>query len=551
MSNGGNWAHPYTYDGKYSKRVAYLCMEFGIDQSLKIYSGGLGYLAGSHMRSAYQLKQNMIGVGMLWRYGYYDQIRDQQGNMSVLYRKKFYSFLKDPGILIPITIKGYKVMVKALFLPPEVYGTLPMYFLTTDIPENDPLSRSITTRLYHSNDVTRVAQNIVLGVGGAKLVEILGGSDLIHINEAHALPVAFHLYSKYRNIEDVRKRLVFTTHTPEKAGNAVRSIYLLNDMGFFCDVDMEEARRLTGMYGHDFEYTPSALRMAGIANGVSQLHGHVARDMWKDYTGICEIKAITNAQDELYWKDEALYKSLQKEDDKSMISRKKEMKRDLFKIVADQEGDLLDENVFTIVWARRFAGYKRADLIKRDYERFMRLVNDEEMPIQVIWAGKPYPEDMDAINQFNEISERTYKHPRICVLTGYELSLSAALKKGADVWLNTPRRPQEASGTSGMTAAMNGAVNVSTFDGWIPEFIKHGNNGFTIPPADETKSIYEQDLHDQNHLMDLLEFSIIPMYYREPKKWLEIVKSGMRDVIPMFDSKRMADEYYTKLFNPM
>ncbi len=543
------WQHPYKYAKKYSKRVAYMCMEFGIDQSLKIYSGGLGYLAGSHMRSAALLKQNVIGIGMLWRYGYYDQIRDRQGNMSVLYRRKFYTFLQDPGILVPVTIKGYQVMVKALYLPPHIFGTVPMYFLTTDIPENDPLSRSITTRLYHSNDATRVAQNIVLGVGGAKVVERLGGTDLYHINEAHALPVAFYLYNKYGNVDDVKKRLVFTTHTPEKAGNAVRSIYLLNDMGFFCGTELEEARRLTGMYSHDFEYTPSALRMAGIANGVSELHGHVARDMWKEYKGICEIKSITNAQDEVYWKDEALYEAMKKKDDKALLARKKALKKELFQEVADQEGDLFDVNVLTIVWARRFAAYKRADLIARDYERLLRIVESHEMPVQVIWAGKPYPEDMDAINQFNELSERTYKHPRITVLTGYELHLSKLLKQGADIWLNTPRRPQEASGTSGMTAAMNGAINVSTFDGWIPEFLRHGKNGFTIPPAELTTSLYEQDLHDQNHLMDMLEFTIVPMYYKKQEEWIKIMKNSMRDVVPKFDSKRMAQEYYELLFN--
>ena len=199
------WEHPYTPDPQYGKRVAYLSMEFGINQSFKIYSGGLGYLAGSHMRSAYQLKQNMVGVGMLWRYGYYDQVRKENGTMNVLLRRKFYTFLQDTGIKVTVYVKGYQVVVKALYLPPEIFNTVPMYFLTTDIMENDHLARSITSRLYDPNDATRVAQNIVLGIGGGKVIEAIGGTDLFHINEAHPLPVAFHLLSKFGNVEEVRK----------------------------------------------------------------------------------------------------------------------------------------------------------------------------------------------------------------------------------------------------------------------------------------------------------------------------------------------------------
>ena len=175
MKKGATWQHPYTPDPNFDKRVVYLSMEFGIDQALKTYSGGLGYLAGSHMRSAYQLKQNVIGIGMLWKWGYYDQTRDAQSNMMVLLREKYYTFLEDTGIIVPVSVKGNRVMVKAYYLAPEIFGTVPMYFLTTDINDNDSLSRSITTRLYHPNDATRVAQSIVLGIGGALVAEALGG----------------------------------------------------------------------------------------------------------------------------------------------------------------------------------------------------------------------------------------------------------------------------------------------------------------------------------------------------------------------------------------
>ena len=549
MNKSFTWSHPYKPARQYAKRVVYMSMEFGIDQALKTYSGGLGYLAGSHMRSAYQLKQNLVGIGMLWKYGYYDQVRDKQSNMKVLIREKYYSYLQDTGIKVQVMIKRTRVMVKAYCLLPSIFGTVPIYFLTTDIDDNDSLSRSITTRLYHPNEATRVAQSIVLGIGGAKVVEAFGGADIFHMNEAHALPVGFHLLNKYGDINEVRKKLVFTTHTPERAGNSVRSVHLLKEMGFFDQVPYEKVREITDMNGHDVEYTPTAMRMSKVCNGVSQLHGEIARKMWSGYKNLCPIKAITNAQDELYWKDELLHRAYEENNDASLIARKKMLKKALFKIVADQEGDLFDPNILTIVWARRFAGYKRADLIMRDMERFEKMINNEDLPVQIIWAGKPYPEDLNGMNQFNYLKGKTFYHKKIAILTGYELALSASLKKGADIWLNTPRRPQEASGTSGMTAAMNGAINLSVQDGWIPEFAVHGENSFSLPLADPEKDFYEQDNQDYESLMSLLKETIIPMYYNQEEEWIRIMKNSMRDVTPKFDSKRMAHEYYEEIYN--
>jgi starch phosphorylase len=320
-------------------------------------------------------------------------------------------------------------------------------------------------------------------------------------------------------------------------------------MGFFNGIDAETAREITQMYSDNFEYTPAALRMAKIANGVSKLHGKVAQEMWKSYSGVCPITSITNAQNQNYWQDKELRAALDAGDDKALIKRKKLLKKELFKIVADQTGKIFKEDTLTIVWARRFAEYKRADMIARDLERFLDLLGGDQ-PVQMIWAGKPYPEDRGAINMFNNMITVSRMHPNAAVLTGYELELSAALKKGADIWLNNPRRPQEASGTSGMTAAMNGAINLSTNDGWIPEFAKNGKNCFVIPEADLSTPIVEQDIHDYFHLLRMLEDEIVPMYYKKPKSWLKIVKGSISDVTPQFDSDRMAHEYYVKLFNP-
>ena len=540
----------YAPKKEYSKSVAYFSMEFAIDQSLKIYSGGLGFLAGSHMRSAFELKQNLVGIGMLWKYGYYDQVRSINGAMKADYVQKYYSFLTDTGIVFPVEVHSAIVYVKAYLLKPEVFGTAPIFLLSTDIEQNDNISRTITNRLYDANESTRIAQSIVLGIGGAKLMEILDmGTEIYHMNEGHAVPLCFYLYSKFKNIDEVRRRVVFTTHTPEEAGNEQRSFELLSKMSFFNGLSDDEVRKVAGIEGNSLNYTLTALRFAKIANGVSKMHGEVSREMWSGFSDICEITSITNAQNKKYWKDDALEKAMEDNDDKALATRKKEMKKDLFKIVADQTGKIFDEDVFTLVWARRYAGYKRADLIASDVERFSKLIKNSELPIQIIWAGKPYPEDYTAIDTFNHLFQKTLANPNIAVLTGYELGLSAALKKGSDVWLNNPRLYREASGTSGMTAAMNGSVNFSIPDGWIPEFAKHGVNSFIIEPADRKLPQGEQDSIECSRLMDILEKEILPMYYSKPKSWANVVKNGMRDVAPAFESGRMAKEYYTLLFN--
>ncbi len=540
----------YDFDKKYSKPVAYFSMEFAIDQALKTYSGGLGFLAGSHMRSAHDLKQNLVGIGMLWKYGYYDQVRAISGEMKPEYIQKYYSFLTDTGIVFPVEVHSATVYVKAYLLKPEVFQSAPIFLLSTDIEQNDAISRTITNRLYDSNESTRIAQSIVLGLGGAKLLDIIERkTEIYHMNEGHALPLCFYLYSKFGNLQKVKSHVVFTTHTPEEAGNEQHSFELLKKMSFFNDINDDVVREITGCNTDMLNYTLSALRMAKISNGVSQMHGEVARDMWSNNENICEIMAITNSQNKRYWKDDVLEQALNDKNDELFLVRKKEMKRQLFKVVADQTGKIFDENVLTLVWARRYAGYKRADLITRDKARFERLVNNSKMPIQIIWAGKPYPEDYSAIDTFNYLVRSAQKHANVTVLTGYELALSALLKKGSDVWLNNPRLYREASGTSGMTAAMNASVNFSIPDGWIPEFSKHGVNSFLIEPADRNLSIEEQDSVEADRLMDVLENEILPTYYNKPAQWMKIVKASMKDVSPQFDSDRMAKEYYTKLFD--
>jgi glycogen phosphorylase len=545
---------PYTLPFKaatnYNKKVAYFSMEFAIDQPLKIYSGGLGFLAGSHMRSAYELKQNLIGIGILWKYGYYDQVRRGDKSMDVLFQEKLYSFLQDTGITFDIVINHHPVKVKAYYLAPEVFNSAPLFLLSTDLPENDYLAQTISHRLYDSNLATRIAQYILLGQGGARLLENINWvPDVYHMNEAHALSAAFYLYDKFdKNAAEVKKRLVFTTHTPEKAGNEEHEFSLLYKMGFFNGINEEEARRFSQSDGHVFSHSLVALRLAKRANAVSKKHGEVSREMWKGNKKICPIIHITNSQNKKYWADQELYNLMEKGDLEGLRARKREMKSRLFEVVADQAGKLFDKEVLTIVWARRFAAYKRADLITDNDERFLDLIHNKERPVQIIWAGKPYPQDYDAVGIFNNLVHFNKQFKNSTILVGYELLLSHLCKMGADVWLNNPRVPREASGTSGMTAAMNGAINLSTQDGWMLEFGKHQENSYLIPLADQALPIHEQDRLDRENMLDILENEVIPTYYDQPDQWSKLVSNSMTQVLDYFESARMADEYYEKMF---
>ena len=541
---------PYEVDPIYSKKVTYFSMEFAVHQPLKIYSGGLGYLSGSHLRSAYELRQNMVGVGILWKFGYYDQARNQDQTLQVQWNEKQYNFLEDTGIKFQIQIHEHPVWVKAYYLNPETFKTAPLFLLSTDLPENDYISQTISHKLYDANVATKVAQFILLGVGGAKLMDELNFNPAIyHLNEAHGLSAAFYLYNKFGSKEAVKQKLVFTTHTPEEAGNEKHDIHLCERMSYFCGMSLERVREVTGITGDMFDHSLAALRFAKLANGVSQLHGEVSRQMWGKYDGICPITSITNAQNWHYWADKQLYRFLDDHNTDAFIDRKRFLKKRAFDVVSDQTGKLLNPDVFTIVWARRFAGYKRADLLTRDEERFRALLANTKYPVQIIWAGKPYPLDYPSISDFNMLVNLSKEHKNVAVCTGYELTLSKRLKQASDVWLNNPRVPREASGTSGMTAAMNGSVNFSTHDGWICEFINHGNNGFVVPPINYSAiSVHEQDEYDMIKLYEILENQILPMYYDNPHVWRQIIKNGMRDVRWQFDSNRMAKEYYDVMY---
>lgn len=539
----------YEIDPAFGKSAVYFSMEFAIDQSFKIYSGGLGFLAGSHMRSAAAMRQNFCGIGIFWTCGYYNQTRGDGREMAVQFRRKHPAFLRETGIEFTLRIFDQDVIVRALYLPGDVFGTVPMFFLTTDVEGNSAFGRNITQRLYDHDHNVRIAQYMVLGRGGARLLEELGVQpDVYHLNEAHGLSALFRFYETCRDKEAVKKKFVFTTHTPEEAGNEKTNVHVLKQAGFFGTVELDEIRDLIDLHDDTFNHSLAALRLSHKANGVSRLHGEVSREMWKDHQGICPIDHITNAQNKKYWADSILENARQHGDLDTLRRRKRELKEKLFRIVADQSGKLMNPDVLTIVWARRFAGYKRADLITRERQMFRELLNRTDQPIQIIWAGKPYPFDYSAIETFNHLINLTAPNPNATVLVGYELELSRDLKNGSDVWLNNPVVTREASGTSGMTAAMNGSLNFSTWDGWICEFGKDGENSFIVPPAEPNLSPEARDHTDLMNLHRILNESICPKYYNHSNDWWRMVLQSMNDVVPYFDADRMVREYYEKIY---
>jgi len=528
-------------------KVAYFSMEIAIDQSLATYSGGLGFLAGSHMQSAGYLQMPMVGVTMLWSFGYYDQRIDQTGNVEVAYIRKYYDFLTDLNVSTTVKVFDEDVIVKAYKVESELFGTCPIYLLTTDVEGNSEWARKISHKLYDGDEKIRIAQETVLGIGGVRILQAVGYDfDCIHLNEGHALPAAFELLRQYNgDLKEVRRKTVFTTHTPVPAGNEVHRVEILSECGFFSGCSKETAIELGG---EDFSLTVAALRMSRIANAVSQLHGLVANKMWDWVKDRCPIKAITNAVNLHYWQDARIANA---KSDQELLDAKYEMKKDLFQYISDTQGKRFDPNVLTITWARRFADYKRAWLILMDEQRIEKLLNENK--VQLIFAGKFHPDDTMGKETFNNILRKSYNMKNVVVLPGYELALSAKLKKGSDIWLNTPTRPLEASGTSGMSANMNGALHFSTYDGWTVEGTFPGINGYTIeyPGLDDDIPWEERHWKDHRCMMNTLENEVIPTYYENKQEWARLMRQAMRTAEGYFNSDRMVIEYFNRVYKPI
>jgi len=527
--------------------VAYFSMEIALDQSLSTYSGGLGFLAGSHMQSAGYLGVPMVGVTMLWSYGYYDQRIDSDGNVEIAYTRKQYDFLTDLNITVDIDVFGQNVKVKAFRVEPELFGAVPVYLLTTDIPENSEEIRKISHRLYDGDERIRISQEVVLGIAGVKVLQAAGAQfDIIHLNEGHALPAAFELLRQNNyNFAKVKEMTVFTTHTPVAAGNEVHWVDTLIEGGFFSGMSRQQAVELGG---ENFSLTVAALRLARIANAVSQLHGLVANKMWEWVEGRCPIRAITNAVNLHYWQDKRINAS---KSDQELLDAKREMKQELFEYIADTTGKRFDPDVLTITWARRFADYKRAWLIFMDKDRITKLLNENK--VQLIFSGKFHPDDTMGREMFNNILKHSYDLKNVVVLPNYELKLSGLLKRGTDVWMNTPLRPFEASGTSGMSANMNGALHLSIYDGWAVEGTFTGLNGYTVnyPGLDDDIAWEERHWKDYECIMGMIENDIIPTYYGNKARWATLMRNAIKTSEAFFNSDRMVIEYYNRIYKPI
>ncbi len=530
--------------------VAYFCMEYGVDQSMRLYAGGLGMLAGDYVKAAGQLKLPMVAIGLLYKYGYYDQVIGANGRLAVQFTQRDYNFLKDTGVRVKVTVHGHDVSVAAYELTSDIFGTCPLYLLSTSIPENDHLSQCITHSLYEGNQATRLAQEIVLGVGGVRFLRAMGmNPDIYHFNEGHCVFAGLEMISEKMHTglnfeeahQEVRKKIVFTTHTPVKAGNEEHQISLMNEMSCFQGGITTEQGIAIG--GNPFNMTVAGLRLSRLTNGVSQLHGDTAAKMWSWVEGASPIIAITNAVFPKTWQDTD-FAAVSTEEE--ALQRKAEMRGELVEYIREQMGVLLDKDVLTITWARRFADYKRPWLILHDKPRIKKLLAEKKL--QLIFAGKPHPDARDAHELFNRLLDESKQLPGLVILPGYEIALSRKLKQGSDIWLNCPRRPLEASGTSGMSAALNGTLHFSTFDGWWVEGYIPNQNGWVIGTDQNYSVVAEQDEADFESMMKTLEEEIIPLFYDSPHEWGRRMIMARTVAETHFTSNRMILDYYGRLY---
>ncbi len=602
-----------------SEIVAYFSMEYGLHQSLAIYSGGLGVLSGDHAKAASDLGIPLVAVGLLYRFGYFRQTLNAEGVQQHAYPE--YDFTRLP--LRPIaTVSGREVSVTVRLPGRDVVaklwlalvGRIPLILLDTDVPENDPADRPITNQLYVGGREMRLLQEIVLGLGGVKALEALGIEPTVwHMNEGHS---AFLQLERLRrevaaghSAAEARERIsanaIFTTHTPVAAGNEQFDHHLIHKyLRAWCDEVGLEVDELLGL-GHDhgegFNLTALALRHSSWANAVSRLNAEVTSRMWEyllaDRTadGSPPIHPITNgvhartwigreAQELLHrrlgpqWEDllidpEGWRKAFDVPDAElwaTHMAQKERLGRFTRSRLRDQYarygaapdelkaiGGLFDPAALTIGFARRFATYKRASLVFSDLRRLEALLCSDERPVQLLFAGKAHPADRPGQDLIQHIFELSRSHTfagKVIFLENYDIRMGRMLVQGVDVWLNTPRRPLEASGTSGMKVAMNGGLNFSIADGWWPEGWD-GANGWVIGEPREYGDEAEQDRHDVASLYDTLERVIVPLYYERdeeglPREWIAMMKRAMATLTPRFSANRMVRDYVEQGYLP-
>jgi glycogen phosphorylase len=573
--------------------VAYFSAEFGLDESLPVYSGGLGVLAGDHLKAASELGVPLVGIGLFYRRGYFRQRLDEDDRQVERYPRNDTSRLPlelvpmapvvelatDSGALVPVRLGVWRARVSRVSL----------FLLDTKVEGNPDWARDVTDTLYGGDRENRLRQELVLGVGGVRVLRRLGlAPTVFHLNEGHS---AFLQLERMREsveeqglsaeeaLERLRASTVFTTHTPVPAGNEVFDPELVrrNLEGIVerCGLTWDEFSALGRVKPDEkrFGLTPFALRTSRYANGVSQLHGAVSREMWQGLwadrrVDQVPITSITNGVHQRTWISPELeqllgdtdpqFESAREVSDADLWAARRSAKERLLGFVADTRGVReLDPDVLTVGFARRFATYKRASLLLSRPERLAKLLSDAERPIQLLVAGKAHPADedgKDVIRQVVDFAREAAASGRVVFLEDYEMTLARRLVQGVDVWLNTPRRPLEASGTSGMKAALNGVLNCSILDGWWAEAYSPAY-GFAIGDHAVEATDAEQDEADAESLYAVLEEQVLPAYYERdeaglPRRWIALMRESIAELGPRFGTARMVAEYVEQLYLP-
>jgi starch phosphorylase len=528
-------------------KVAYFCMEYGLDSDFKMYAGGLGILAGDYLKGAKDYNYPIVGIGIKWKQGYTDQVIGEDGRPYDTYHNYEYDCLEDTGVKVTVNIRQRNVVCKVWKV--DKFGNAPLYLLDTDLPENE--DNWITGQLYGGFGEERIAQEMVLGIGGVRALRALGiDIDVYHFNEGHAVFAGFELMREKmasgmsfdEALKACREEIVFTTHTPVIQGNESHYLDRIMYMGANNGLTIEQ---LIEIGGSPFNMTVAALRLSRISNAVAELHCKTANKMWAHVDNRSEIIGITNAIHIPTWVDEEMIDAAENDGDLWEIHMKN--KKNLIEFIKERNGVELDSEALLIGFSRRAAPYKRSDLIFTDESIIDPLLREGK--IQIVFSGKAHPLDDIGKKIVENIVKMTKKYPNSVVfLENYDMTIGRMLTRGADIWLNNPRRPKEASGTSGMKAAMNGVLNVSILDGWWPEACEHGVNGWQFGDGFESENIAELDAHDSKALYNVLLNEVIPTYYDNRDKWIEMMKNSILSTKDRFSVKRMLEDYYNKMY---
>jgi starch phosphorylase len=622
MNSRATWFQK-TYNGTERQPIAYFSAEFGVTECLATYSGGLGLLAGDHLRSASDLGVPVVGVGLLYQQGYFRQYLNMDGWQQERYPENdFYTL----PLRLERTADGKVATIEVAYPGRTVHariwraqvGRVPLYLLDTNIPSNLPEDQDITDQLYGGDREVRIKQEILLGIGGYRALHMVGLEPVVcHMNEGHS---AFMALERCRRLmveqglsfaearEATMAGTVFTTHTPVPSGNDYFAPGLVEkyfaDYARHLNLSIRDFLALGRQNAHndleDFCMTILALRMAGHSNGVSKLHGRISRKMWRNvWPGLdvdeVPISSITNGVHAPTWvsrdmaglftrylgprwredpgdyalwsrihhiPDEELWRTHERRRERLVAFARQRLHSQLEAVGAPpaeaaEADEILDPEALTIGFARRFATYKRATLLLRNPQRLVRILSDKDRPVQLIFAGKAHPHDAagkELIRQIVHFAMHPEVRKRMVFIEDYDITVARYLVQGVDVWLNTPRRPMEASGTSGMKAALNGVLNLSILDGWWDE-AHSPDTGWAIGCGEEYGDENYQDEVESNALYNLLEKEIVPLFFTRagnglPRAWISKMKTSMRVLGPQYNAKRMVREYAEEFYLP-